>query len=293
MSLKLLYDDEKSTIEMITENMSLGTCSVEAFNKSYGEMFDSFGTDKIPVGVRFYSPIEKLLVYETKPAYRSFTFTQDFLHNADNSDNKRTYYIPFPWMQHVVQLSDSYQIVEIYSYFSHKPLPTNSSQLSEHTMYYVPCHNWYDDARLCRPSYSTNPFSHLKPSILSIVTQCEYELWQSGFNKDLWMTAHNYYQKVRDEGSGFHQKSLLRHWPYSNLVETYMSGESDAFASNYYSAWSNVTMDEMLDPDNLCFFNSNFVKADSWITRTTSGGSFSTVKSMLFAAFQNATMMDP
>lgn len=281
--------EETNELEFVTQQLSLGRCKIDKFNQAYGASYKPLRGEMIPPVVRYIGDTTdggRVIVYEERPQYHLFQWTPKSQENLkkDDTASEHSYLLPFPWVQYVIKLSPTYIVEDVWGFMSTTPMGNKSTH---HT---IPMHNWYTEGKLCRPLYA-GAAPDFGNSVFSILNGVLTEMWQSGFNNDLYKTVSEYFSYA-DANSN--KDTLFAAKSMQTWHKLYGNGGGAQFFKSYYEGWAQRSIDEML---SLKYTSSHSVNMVQFVANfSPNPNRESTIKwtelnAKILGAAQNATLM--
>lgn len=204
----------------------------------------------IPPGLKYID--KNYLVYERPPTYKLINFYPVYLDQIVDSISPVSYYLPLPWQLYVVHFDNSYRTYSVRMFFMNSPLQSEDQILY---LPYIP--NFYTNANLCRPFFSTLNDIERYTKDISGVIQSSYDwVWFSNFNLDLTETVSSIYtQKTPLEVSrGITSPSYSNYRiPFQIVDETYKIIEKFSLKDVCSFIWPNPSFNQhySVDDENL------------------------------------------
>jgi hypothetical protein len=184
MLVRISEESPKSSSFALTHDpdssfTSVATVRNEAFDEQFKEQIHYRPTGILPPAVRYLSPDHSVVMWERKPCYVTFQYTQQ-MQNEIQADarSSKILRLPVPWQRYVILLSPENQIANVFMFFADREI----TSFQDDPLYVAPILNFYQNSRLCPASYNSQP--DYERSIVGAMEAVHHMIWSSGFNWD-------------------------------------------------------------------------------------------------------------
>jgi hypothetical protein len=252
MSKKILsYNNDNSSYSYFFKNNHSYTKVEESssvfHNFSFLTKIDTLDTPTYSVvfpGLRYLD--DSVIIFERPPFYQNIFITPSLVENINDESEVHSYRIPIPWQVYVIEYnsnSSSYYACDVRMFFRNSSLTSLNDPV-----YLPPLTNFYADASLCRPSYtSQEDVDRYSDNINGVIQEAYDWIWNSGTNLDLTVNP-THYMRTCVYNDDFHRNSVLKH--SSTLSFSHTSSTSSFFTSyesiqNLFNSWSRLDLSEV------------------------------------------------
>ncbi len=293
-----VYEQDQE-IEFIKDGHSIGRVPIDKYDAALSNSMGDLSSTTLPPAVRYIEPKRTgglILMLEQPPQYHLVNYTygkQEEL--AFDEDSDQSFFLPFPWMQYVINVSANSTIEEVLGFVSNGSFRAQDDVDGESTHYPVPMHNWYSNNKLCRPDYLNAPDNFGQtPTLIGLINQMYGEVWDSGFNNDLRDTIDNYYNSYTNMEERLKKLTI---WGQSSNTpdewSEFRKHNPALFYLEYYRAWEQLDLDGIMqclfDNDRSLLLHSHMVgMSPGWGTPTLP---WNALQTRILSAAMNAKFM--
>lgn len=199
----------------------------------------------LPPGVRVVG--QNYVIFERPPSYQNIFYNTDKVHSEMSEENTHLFRIPVPWQVYVATFDSNYYLSSVSMFFS----PTSLTS-KEQPLYLPPLPNFYTNASLCRPMFSSMNDIERYPKNLTGVIAAAYDwIWNNGTNNDLNEAVVHVNLQIVSRDITLKDQTIFK----GMSQQIYNAGFSNPFVVYYSSShvleifrsWEKITLEEVVN----------------------------------------------